>query len=301
MRVGNRDLNSQSPSPRLRTSGIPRGQRNWRVLRSSPIMCRSSVGSSLSHSRTCSRPVADRKNKTENGGEPATTKMHHERYVLQGVLVGGIFGLPPPCRAYPQNPLAKNHDDFVPALGLRHFCRINSPKHPWADWRIDWRAGLISYACAACWHFWEASARAELRDSRYRFAPDNPRSEFSSSWTVARGGRLDELSGIPCMVPCLWFLGSSCISAHYSVKHRVDRHRIEEMRQGHIERIEKFRGNSRSMSSSGNLLPYALGLLGYAQKDFLRWLGRMPSCSRYLATVRRATARPCSPRRRTIS
>jgi len=145
MRVGNRDLNSQSPSPRLRTSGIPRGQRNWRVLRSSPIMRRSSVGSSLSHSRTGSRPVADRKNKTENGGEPATTKTYHRRYVLQEVLAGAIFGLHPPCRAYPQNPLAKNHDDFVPALGLRHFCRINSPKHPWAYWRIDWRAGLISY------------------------------------------------------------------------------------------------------------------------------------------------------------
>lgn len=127
MRVGNRDLNSQSPSPRLRTSGIPRGQRNWRVLRSSPIMCRSSVGSSLSHSRTGSRPVADRKNKTENGGEPATTKTYHRRYVLQGVLVGAVLGLHPPCSPNPQSPFCEEHDDFGPPLGLRHFCRISSP------------------------------------------------------------------------------------------------------------------------------------------------------------------------------
>ena len=57
MRLGKFDLTSQRPSPRLRTRGIPNGQRNCNVLMSSPMIRLSAAGSSLSHSRTGSRPA----------------------------------------------------------------------------------------------------------------------------------------------------------------------------------------------------------------------------------------------------
>src|SRR5262249_33636216 len=52
---------SQRPLPIARHSGIPTGQRHCARNRSLPIACRSSSGSSFSHSRTGSAPVFVRK------------------------------------------------------------------------------------------------------------------------------------------------------------------------------------------------------------------------------------------------
>ena len=52
----NVDLNSHRSFPILLASGIPIGQPNCRVFKSSPIVLRSSLARSLSHSRTGSRP-----------------------------------------------------------------------------------------------------------------------------------------------------------------------------------------------------------------------------------------------------
>src|SRR5690606_37401226 len=68
-----------------------------------------------------------------------------------------------------------------------------------------------------------------------------------------------------------------------------------------LEGFEDFRGGwtggrgvvgwDRRMGDR-NVAPQVDGRPLYSVKDFRRWLGRMLSCSRYLATVRRATAMP---------
>lgn len=97
MRVGRFERSSQRPSPRLRTSGIPNGQRYCKVMRSSTIARRSSAGRSLSHSLAGPLPPSVRKKMTGSGRGAGiescvSFSIHSARLSLEG-LHGNYFQL----------------------------------------------------------------------------------------------------------------------------------------------------------------------------------------------------------------